>query len=103
MSPIVNHQRYAALNEKSLEMNEVSEEQKINRSFYEPDEALDLSFADKSGHLNIEGESNFVNASSAHHQELLSIDETDMSEVNDEVKDVVNPLKYSSKVKPTLK
>ena len=44
-------------------MTEVSEEQKINRSFYEPDDGLDLSFADKSGLLNIEGEFNFISTS----------------------------------------
>ena len=69
VSPIANYPRYAPLNEKSLEVKEVFEEQKIERSFYEPDDALDLSFADKSGSglfaSNIEGESNLVSASQA--------------------------------------
>jgi hypothetical protein len=104
VSPIANYPRYAPLNEKSLEMKEVSEEQKIERSFYEPDDALDLSFADKSGHLNIEGESNFVSASQAFQQglPLISQDETDMSEANAELKDEVHEMASRSQISMML-
>ena len=108
VSPIANYPRYAPLNEKSLEVKEVFEEQKIERSFYEPDDALDLSFADKSGHLNIEGESNFitnmVSASQAFQQglPLMSQDETDMSEANAELKDEVHEMEGFRMASPQI-
>jgi hypothetical protein len=104
VSPIANYPRYAPLNEKSLEVKEVFEEQKIERSFYEPDDALDLSFADKSGHLNIEGESNLVSASQAFQQglPLLSQDETDMSEANAELKDEVHEMEGFRMASPQI-
>ena len=104
VSPIANYPRYAPLNERSLEVKEVSEEQKIDRSFYEPDDALDLSFADKSGHLNIEGESNLVSTSQAFQQglPLISQDETDMSEANAELKDEVHEMASRSQISMML-